>query len=91
MCFEDVTKGLIWPCYPTNVWTVKALQENLNGNEVWRILQMKNVRCALLLDLGGKTSMHACILSSRCGICSPVSFGNRCTNQYSLKHSSAEE
>ncbi|VDM58254.1 unnamed protein product [Angiostrongylus costaricensis] len=23
MCFEDVTKGLIWPCYPTNVWTVK--------------------------------------------------------------------
>uniref|UniRef100_A0A0K0D4Y5 Neur_chan_LBD domain-containing protein n=1 Tax=Angiostrongylus cantonensis TaxID=6313 RepID=A0A0K0D4Y5_ANGCA len=24
MCFEDVTKGLIWPCYPTNVWTVKG-------------------------------------------------------------------
>ncbi|RCN31203.1 degenerin [Ancylostoma caninum] len=23
MCFEDVTKGIIWPCYPTTVWTVK--------------------------------------------------------------------
>ncbi|VDM75090.1 unnamed protein product [Strongylus vulgaris] len=23
MCFEDVTKGIIWPCYPTSVWTVK--------------------------------------------------------------------
>uniref|UniRef100_A0A8R1HYA8 Degenerin n=1 Tax=Caenorhabditis japonica TaxID=281687 RepID=A0A8R1HYA8_CAEJA len=23
MCFEDVTRGLIWPCYPTTVWTVK--------------------------------------------------------------------
>lgn len=23
MCFEDVTRGLIWPCYPTGVWTVK--------------------------------------------------------------------
>ncbi|CAD6196852.1 unnamed protein product [Caenorhabditis auriculariae] len=23
MCFEDVTRGLIWPCYPTTAWTVK--------------------------------------------------------------------
>ncbi|VDM76477.1 unnamed protein product [Strongylus vulgaris] len=23
MCFEDVTKGIIWPCYPTSVWAVK--------------------------------------------------------------------
>ncbi|PAV64804.1 hypothetical protein WR25_01036 [Diploscapter pachys] len=24
MCFEDVTKGNIWPCYPTSAWTVKS-------------------------------------------------------------------
>ena len=24
MCFEDVTRGLIWPCYPSNAWTVKV-------------------------------------------------------------------
>ena len=24
MCFEDITRGLIWPCYPTNAWTVKV-------------------------------------------------------------------
>ncbi|CAI5448011.1 unnamed protein product [Caenorhabditis angaria] len=23
MCFEDVTHGHIWPCYPTSVWNVK--------------------------------------------------------------------
>ncbi|CAB3406765.1 unnamed protein product [Caenorhabditis bovis] len=27
MCFEDVTRGLIWPCYPTTVWTVKKCKE----------------------------------------------------------------
>ncbi|VDL74091.1 unnamed protein product [Nippostrongylus brasiliensis] len=27
MCFEDVTRGLIWPCYPTSVWAVKKCSQ----------------------------------------------------------------
>ncbi|KAK5973646.1 hypothetical protein GCK32_009363 [Trichostrongylus colubriformis] len=27
MCFEDVTRGLIWPCYPTTAWSVRKCYE----------------------------------------------------------------
>uniref|UniRef100_A0A7I4YLX0 Amiloride-sensitive sodium channel n=2 Tax=Haemonchus contortus TaxID=6289 RepID=A0A7I4YLX0_HAECO len=27
MCFEDVTRGLIWPCYPTSEWSVKKCHD----------------------------------------------------------------